>query len=252
MNRSSMSESMFLYVNTINPLTCACGKSCPFLSYFKGYQQHCSNRCAQKDPTIILKHQHTSLDRYGTPSLIEHNRTKRNATMIKRYGVLSYTLTPQFKQQSRDTNIRKRGVLHHMQDYTSFKNSQRSQFRIKTHITADGGIFSCQGYEPHVLDWLVRVGVPSSDITTNISSIPYIWRGKNRRYFPDLYISTYNVMIEVKSRYYWVRDQELNIEKQKATQSAGFLHTIIVVDSKGTICDMIGDSLPFIDQNGMI
>lgn len=235
------SETLYRYINAVPRSMCHCGKVCPFLSLNKGYQNHCSNRCAQLDPAIVSKREHTCMEKYGVPKTIIRNMPITRETRIARYGVPHYTSASEFSNKVAQTNMRVRGVRHHMQDDLAFKTSQKAQLRLKHHVTTDGGHFDCQGYEPHMLDLLVSHGISSTDITTSIKSIHYEWDNKHRRYFPDIYVRSLNLMVEVKSEYYFNRDYKQNMVKHHATKAAGFDHIIVVFAKDGTLLHIVGN-----------
>lgn len=52
--------------------------------------------------------------------------------------------------------------------------------------------------------------------------IMYILKGKNKRYFPDIYIPKENIIIEVKSDYNSNIEVDKNQAKWKATRDLGY------------------------------
>jgi hypothetical protein len=59
-----------------------------------------------------------------------------------------------------------------------------------------------QGYEPIVLKELEESGYCFNDVKTQQDDMSVIWyyfKGVKRRYFPDFYIPSENLIIEVKS-----------------------------------------------------
>ena len=95
-----------------------------------------------------------------------------------------------------------------------------------------------------MLEWLLTNGILESEIETDIKSIPYMWNDKKRRYFPDIYVSRYNLMIEIKSPYYFERDKALNLHKHYITKQKGYNHIIVVITPKQTFQQLIG-IIPF-------
>ena len=62
----------------------------------------------------------------------------------------------------------------------------------------------------------------------NRPSIPYLFEGKNKVYHIDFYISSKNLIVEVKSTYYMNLYSFKNKAKEKATISNDFNYIIIV------------------------
>jgi very-short-patch-repair endonuclease len=63
---------------------------------------------------------------------------------------------------------------------------------------------------------------------SKFNSIKYNFDGNIKIYFPDFFISELNLVIEVKSDYYYFKHLKKNIAKRKATLEMGFNYIIIV------------------------
>lgn len=89
----------------------------------------------------------------------------------------------------------KKGVRH---------TKRKPQGKYKQYdITFGGRKLKVQGYEPQALKYLTgELGVPASDIKCEVEGVPiirYKYSGKNRDYFPDIYIISKRCIVEVKS-----------------------------------------------------
>jgi predicted AAA+ superfamily ATPase len=82
-----------------------------------------------------------------------------------------------------------------------------------------------QGYEDIVLEKLLRK-YDENDILIQRTEMPELWyiddNGKYHRYFPDFYIPSKNLVIEVKSIYTYKQDTITYHKKRKACLYAGF------------------------------
>lgn len=79
-----------------------------------------------------------------------------------------------------------------------------------------GIIRKVQGYEPFALDDLIKK-YNEEQIKTdrkNIPRIPYKLEGKQKYYFPDIYIPDENFIIEVKSNYTY-NSNNGNVQEKK-------------------------------------
>ena len=93
-----------------------CGKETPFLKLSKGYQKHCSCKCAQnnpkvnnfitnnpqKNPEIKEKTKHTMINRYGGFGFASDDiRQKSENTLINKIGVSNIYLKPDIQEKAR-------------------------------------------------------------------------------------------------------------------------------------------------------
>ncbi len=111
------------------------------------------------------------------------------------------------------------------------KNSKK----YKKYVLPSGKEILIQGYEDRALNLLFSKGYEESDILTSrkdiedsIGKILYIYKGKNKRYYPDFYIKSTNTIVEVKST--WTLDKNgklpiednINYSKKEACENLGF------------------------------
>ena len=78
---------------------------------------------------------------------------------------------------------------------------------------------------PAALDHLIKCGFTEQDIVTTKSKMPqimYEFAGKIRRYYPDIFLPRLNLIIEVKSTYYFQVDKAKNLAKRAACKRLGF------------------------------
>ena len=95
-----------------------CGQSTPFLKFSKGYQKHCSAKCAQidpttnnkfrnnnpqKDPLIREKTKQTCIKLYGTESTLSNMTVgnKGKQTLLKQYNVENIFQLPDIQKRAR-------------------------------------------------------------------------------------------------------------------------------------------------------
>ena len=81
--------------------------------------------------------------------------------------------------------------------------------------------------------------VCQSEIEKKVGKICYIFDGKQKRYFPDIYIESQNRILEVKSMYTMNCDTEKNEKKKEACLKLGLNFNFLVLDSKGLKADFI-------------
>jgi len=102
--------------------------------------------------------------------------------------------------------------------------SSKSGFVYKDYIFPSGSVRRIQGYEYIALNELTEV-YKEEDIITDRRDMPeitYILKGKESRYYPDIWIKSENKIIEVKSCFTYKKELIKNIFKALATRKAGF------------------------------
>lgn len=98
-------------------------------------------------------------------------------------------------------------------------------YKKKKYIWKTGEISILQGFEPIVLKELEKIGYKYNEIKTEYHDMPeiyYVMNNKKRRYYPDFYIPTENLIIEVKSTYTLTSKIEENKLKFNAVKDAGY------------------------------
>ena len=104
------SEKLYWYYNNIVEYPkCICGEDLKFLDFKRGYQIHCSRKCANSNKEKIEKTSKTNLERYnGTGFSSQICRDKGIQTKKYRYGDEKYVGVDKRKV----TNLKKYGVEH--------------------------------------------------------------------------------------------------------------------------------------------
>lgn len=159
----------------------------------------------------------TNIKRYGSKSSFgnENVRQKFKNTCIERYGVDNPTKTEHVKQK-----IEASGVLY------------------KDYKFPSGKIEKIQGYESYAIDILINnydecdIIVGRKNITEHIGSIRY---GADKQYFPDIFVKSACLVIEVKSS--WTYDKHIeNIRlKRQAILDAGYKFEIWIFDKTSNL-----------------
>jgi phage terminase small subunit len=105
-----------------------------------------------------------------------------------------------------------------------FDKHEKSSKSFKQFKFPSGEIRNIQGYENLALDELVKI-FKEDDIITKRSEMPkiiYKLKGKEHRYYPDIWIKSINKIIEVKSCYIYNKELIKNINKALATRKLNF------------------------------
>jgi hypothetical protein len=111
---------------------------------------------------------------------------------------------PETKRARKQTCLEKYGVTHVAQD-TEVMNKIQKSSKSRKEYTLGKSTVMVQGFEHFALDLLLKSKVNPSKIkvssTGKVPRITYLdtYEGKERYYFPDIYIPSQNKLIEVKS-----------------------------------------------------
>jgi hypothetical protein len=175
---------------------------------------------------------------------------KRRKTCERIYGYYNPAMSDVVKERVRATERRKYGKDHHMQVPEILAKAQASAYRPKEYTFPSGVTRLVQGYENYAIDELlkttredeIRIGV------IDVPSIRYPAIDKERTYFPDIYIPSRNLLVEVKSSYTLEVDLDKNKRKFRASSKEGYNIEVWVYDKKGRRTDIyeykaIGDCL---------
>lgn len=204
-----------------------------FLNFRRGFIRHCSSICAGKNPDTDTKRVETNQERYSArrpQQEIPKIRAKFRKTMRDRFGCeyggqseelrlkaittamkdggfsTERELRQHYVKKSRATCRERYGASHPFAVRSIFEKHRNSFYRHKK-VRVSGRVFSVQGYEHHVIRWLVDKGVDPNKIKITAKdgnpTVRYRDRGKWRHYFPDMYVLYKGrwTIVEVKSYY---------------------------------------------------
>ena len=151
----------------------------------------------------------------------ESSKQKSKQTCIEKYGKEFYTQTEECKQKMKATCIERYGVPFAMQDPTFLEKAFKSGAKRKVFELPNGAIHFYQGYEDVALKLLLNE-YAIEQITMDIKKVPVIKYDRNRHYYPDFFIASKNLIIEVKSNHTYQSQIFRNIQKANAAVELGF------------------------------
>ncbi len=109
------------------------------------------------------------------------------------------------------------------------KQTKISNFKLKK-VFFNGKEFFLQGYEPQVLKYILKF-YDVNNITNNLS-INYVYENKNKIYYPDFYIKSDNLIIEVKSLYTYKVNLKNVLVKKRACLNLGYNYNLIIYNDR--------------------
>jgi hypothetical protein len=169
------------------------------------------------------KIKNTNIIKYGYehPTKNKEVINKIKKTNLIKYGFEISSKSPIVKQKTLNSNINKYGVSWPNQNQEIYNKIQKGRFKTKIY----NDLYYKSSYE---LDF-IKFCQENKILITNAPSIKYIHNNHNRIYFPDFYISSHNLIIEIKSKYTYEIEKELNEIKRKSSEDNGF-NFIFIID----------------------
>jgi superfamily II DNA helicase RecQ len=224
----------YLKTNKLDGLCKICNKQTDFINLQKGYKQTCSKECCDKLDSIIInsldhatmlkKRKETCQKIYGVENTYQNNyiKEKSKQTCLKNFGVKNISQSEYAKRKKEETCLKNFGVRHAMQNTNVF--IERFKKRVLLKYFKNTNIYYRGSYE---LDFLEKYYSKYSDIQ-NAPSIKYKFNDKLCVYFPDFYIPSLNLIIEIKNSYLAKRDKDKIRVKKCAVIATGFKYIMIV------------------------
>ena len=211
------------YTHSINkfPYKYCCSYKCNALKHkeiminkygFDNYTKH---------PDFDKKQKETNLKRFGVDSYTKTSeyKEKYTATCQERYGNNSYTSTPKFKEKFERTCLERYGVSNPSQHIGIFNKTQLTRLTIKNY---NDKIRYQGSYEKDFLDNYYH-----KEIIENCFPVKYI-NTETKIYFPDFYLPKYNLIVEIKSDYFYNKHLKTNLLKEKACKDQGYNFIFII------------------------
>jgi hypothetical protein len=176
------------------------------------------------------------------PGQSQEVKEKSKATCLKNFGVEYSLQSQEVKEKGKETCLKKYNVKHHTQNAEVAEKMSKASYSRKDYILPSGKIIHVQGYEHYALDELVKV-FNEEEIITGSGSVPEIWydddEGNKHRHFVDIFISSQNKCIEVKSSWTAEKKNDNIFKKQKAGKRLGYNYEIWIYNSKGVKVECI-------------
>jgi hypothetical protein len=160
--------------------------------------------------------------------------SKVKETNIERYGK-HYTGTEEYREKAKATNLERYGCESPLQNPEVHVKHLTNCFKKKTYTFPSGREEVIQGYEGIAIDELLKY-FHEDDIVKTPTLMPEIWYsmddGKYKKYFPDIYVPSRNIIYEVKSVYTY-QSKKLEADyKRKAVEALGFEYNLLMYSDK--------------------
>jgi uncharacterized C2H2 Zn-finger protein len=188
-----------------------------------------------QSPIIKEKIKETNLKKYGVenPNFNKEIREKIKQTCLKKYGVEYALQNKEIREKGKQTIMQKYGVEHQSQNKDIHIKQMKTGKRIKLYKDTD--LWYQGSYE---LDFLEKYYNKFPDIKRG-PSIKYVYEGKNKIYYPDFYIPSLNLIIEIKNSYYVNKDKNKIKIKEQFVIKEGYSYCIIINKDYTKFIDLI-------------
>lgn len=215
-----------------------------------------ANKLVDKNK-VIEKMFNTYHDKYGTTwANSSEQKNKCRKTKLQKYGNEYYSgwdksskknknktvkEKNEINEKRRTTNIELYGVQNTFLIPHSVRKARQSNSLGKEYTMPSGKVIGIRGYEDRVLDILLEVYDENDLMIDNrkshysLPTFEYINVNQHKQiYHPDIYIQKENLVIEVKSQWWWdgkgdkkySSRLENNIRKKDAVLNSGFLYRL--------------------------
>ena len=166
------------------------------------------------------KREKTSLEKYGVRYYC--NKEKYKQTCLERYGVEHALQNNDIRKKQQNTCEKLYGVKNVMHNKEIYNKAQKNGFISKKYKNTD--LWYQGSYE---LDFLEKYYDKYPDIKRG-PTIRYLFENREKVYYPDFYIPSLNLVIEIKSSYWYKIHKEIILKKGKAVIFDGFNYILIL------------------------
>ena len=225
----------------INTMMCRYGVS--HYSKTSEYKEKVKNTCVEKygvdnyakTDEYKDKFKNTCIQKYGvdSPNKSEIVKKKKTLSMLNKYGFISNSMTAESKLKLKKTNLERYGVEYPMQ---VLEFSVKQQKNSKKLVYYNENLYYQSSYEKNFLDHCNELNILNS--VTRGPSIRYDKDGQYKIHFPDFYLENLNLIVEIKSDYYYHKYIETNQLKLKAAIDIGYNY-IFIINKKYDLFDEI-------------
>ena len=200
---------------------------------------------------IIEKRKNTSIERYGVYHPMQNKEVtdRYKIASFNKYGETNPMKLKSIQNKVNDTNIQKYGHNRPLKNaevfermYVNYKKTIKERYGVDCVFQIPEVFEKAQlssfkrNYYKHLHyqakyehDFLLKV--ESLGLIDKLSNGPYLWyfhSGKSKRYFSDFYIEEINLIIEIKSTYWYIMYKDQNDAKRDECLAQGFNYILIL------------------------
>lgn len=199
-------------------------KNCSFLKRKKtNMEKYGVENVSQLESVKKIK-KDKSIEKFGTvtPLLNKDIINDIKTNYLEKYGVDNISKVDFIKEKKKHTTFKNWGVENPTQSPYIFNIMQKNSKKI--HRYKETELYYRGKYELDFLEFCESKNI----IVENGLSIDYIYNDQNKKYHSDFYFEKLNIVIEIKSSYYYELYKEKNIAKHVYTEKLGYKHIFII------------------------
>jgi len=212
---------------------------------------------SENKESVLNKRIETNLKKYGVEHATQNDIVKNKvaSTCIERYGVSHPMQNQKILEKAKATSIKNYGnwylatdeaktasIMYYKDNYDVTHNSHISsviakRYKKKEYRLPSGKMIFLQGNEGLALDILLKLHGEDDIITDAVQMETYIGKikyftedGIEHRYYPDIFIKSLSMIIEVKSLYTYNYAKEINELKKLACINKGFSFNFMIIN----------------------
>lgn len=184
---------------------------------------------------IMNKISNIKFDKYGDENY--NNREKYIKTCLNRYGVENPMQNENIRNKLSNIIFEKYGVYYPAQNRDIYNKMIENGYLVKEYKNTE--IFYQGEYEYDFLSKFYK----KIEIKKH-KSIKYIFNDKECIYYPDFYFEKLNLIIEIKSSYWYEYYLDKNLAKEKACKEQGY-NFIFIIDKDYSLFNKLISRLDF-------
>jgi hypothetical protein len=177
-----------------------------------------------------------NLKKFGKKHYTQTDEYKNDVKIsnLEKYGSKWYMGSSDFREKSKKYYMDNFGIEYNMQNEDIYMKAQISGHKSKIH--KETNLFYRGTYEKDFLDFCVSNSIKIE----KGKRFSYFFDGKKRYYFSDFYLPHKNLVIEIKSSYYYKKYYNMNESKKHSTLKEGY-NFLFVIDKN---YDQIKEIIP--------
>lgn len=173
--------------------------------------------------------------RYGDGNF--NNREKYKETCLQLFGVDNPMKNEDIHRKLTNIIFERYGVYHPVQYPLFFQKMLKSGLKIEEYKKS--GIYYQGEYELDFLDkFFDKIEIKKHE------QIKYSYGGEDFFYYPDFFIEKLNLIVEIKSSYWYEKKLDINLQKEKSCKEQGF-NFIFIIDKDYRVFDKMVERLSY-------
>ena len=209
-------------------------KKCSHVNIKKTNLERYGVSCPLQNELVNKKTKKTIFDKYGVDNiskvdfirldrsnLMKQNTFKYNLIIKNKFKTNNISSLLHIKEKKKITTMKNWGVENPSQNPYIFEKSQKSGKKIKLH---EIGLYYRGTYEKDFLDYCLLNNI----IVEKGPTIKYLFKNKFKYYHSDFFIRNQNLIIEIKSSYYYNLYESMNIAKKEESIKQGYKYLILI------------------------